>query len=129
MLIGIDASKKGRPNDLLSSSRKHYAFKSDTYGEYGYGKCSAGESGHYPRSAIMDDDWSSDDDDGGFKTGDQVTMEFDTKYKTLKYYKNGDKLNTWCQNIKFNQDTIYNMAVSMRYGIYCLELIDFKVLE
>ena len=55
-------------------------------------------------------------------------MELDTKNKTLIYFRNGNKIGSWCKNIDFNEKTKYNMAVCMRHGEYTVQLTDFKTI-
>ena len=42
---------------------------------------------------------------------------------------NGIKIGTWCENIKFDKDRKYNMAISMTAGQYSVQLIDFKMMK
>ena len=79
VLIGIDASKKGNLNDLLSSSSKYYAFKSSWSRFGGYGWCTV--SGNALED-IAQDDWDSDD--GEFETGDQITMDGRAIWTSIK---------------------------------------------
>lgn len=125
--IAIDNSREHKSLTSAKQSGKKY---------YGYESCHSGIGlGNYgcsttnTKNAVLMEDSDWDSSDGEFETGDQVTMELDTKDRTLMYYKNGNKLGTWIKNVPIDDETRYNMAVTMECGKYCIELTDFKVLE
>ena len=54
-----------------------------------------------------------------------ITMELNVKDKTLKYYINGTDQAIPFEDIRFEKDTVYNMAICA--GAVTMELIDYHV--
>ena len=125
LIIGIiDASEKVEFNQLFTTSTRSYGFvNSYAYGE-SEGFCC---SGYHHSSIIKTPGYHPVDK--AIKLGDEITMELDTNNKTLMYYKGKNKIGTWFKNVKFDQNTIYNISVSMKCIECCLDLIDFKVMN
>lgn len=123
LLIGIDGSQKSELNKSFNKSTgKYYGFECDYYNDgTQYGSIT---THHWDSYRHDSDDWNSMDEE--FETGDEVRMELDTKDRTLIYYKNGNKIGNWFEQIEFDKETTYNMVVSLGYGNYCLEMTDFK---
>ena len=107
---------------FVHTSDRYYCYENE-YGRWCYGSTISSHNESYQ----YDNGWYSSDEE--FEAGDEVTMELDTRNKTLMYYRNGTKIKNWFENIKFDDETVYNMAICAKKGEYCVELTDFKIVE
>ena len=113
--IGIDASNKGKIHQYfynVSDDHYFYAYKTTQYAGYKYENAENNMFGTDYGKGRGDDNLT-------------VKMELDTKERTIKFYHDEQDLGIAFDNLKFNGDIIYHLAVYIQETETSVQLSNF----
>ena len=64
-----------------------------------------------------------------FQNDDEITMKLNVVNRTLQWDINGKYTGLRCEDIRFDQHTVYQMAISIYGGAATISIIDFKIVS